>query len=130
MRRNCNLELQLLPSSFSSDAAAASSIISGHPMGSNCDHDQSGEQQMTIFYNGRVCVCDVTEIQARAIIWMASREVDKERRASSTPATPSSAHLPPPTPPAAPATLSMKRSLQRFLQKRNYRIQAAAPYHH
>ncbi|GAB2228701.1 hypothetical protein Droror1_Dr00022824 [Drosera rotundifolia] len=98
-------------------------------------------QQMTIFYDGSVSVCNVTELQARTIIGLAARGAE-ERRTSSSPIAPlpstsapvqifplvslPAAPAPPDTPPGA--ALSMKRSLQLFLQKRNNRAQAAAPY--
>ncbi|XP_065877207.1 protein TIFY 5A-like [Euphorbia lathyris] len=70
-------------------------------------------QQITIFYNGNVCVSDVTELQAKAILLLATREKITSSRGSSS----------------NPNGLSMKRSLQRFLQKRNHRIQSTFPYH-
>ncbi|KAL9265987.1 TIFY 5A-like protein [Drosera capensis] len=97
-------------------------------------------QQMTIFYEGSVSVCDVTELQARAIIGLAAKGAE-ERRTSSSPTTPLPSTSAPvqvfplvslpvaPAPPDMPpgVALSMKRSLQLFLQKRNNRPQAAAP---
>ncbi|OAY74570.1 Protein TIFY 5A [Ananas comosus] len=45
---------------------------------------QQAETKITIFYDGQICVCDVTEIQARAIISMARKEMEeKENRNSS-----------------------------------------------
>ncbi|CAN6571351.1 unnamed protein product [Malus baccata var. baccata] len=38
------------------------------------------EEQITIFYNGQVFVCDVTELQARAIILLAAREMEGRDR--------------------------------------------------
>ncbi|KAK9936793.1 hypothetical protein M0R45_013617 [Rubus argutus] len=82
---NCSLELRLPSSS----------------------HYQSSQdlqrQQLTIFYNGVMCVCDVTELQARAIL-------------CSSPVA------------AAAAGVSIKKSLQRFLQKRKHRRRATHPY--
>ncbi|WOK91726.1 protein TIFY 5A-like [Canna indica] len=79
------------------------------------------QQIMTIFYNGRVCAFEATEIQARAIISMAKKEMDdmiteKNRKQESMPQI------------LNPTGLSMKRSLQRFLQKRKARITDVAPY--
>ncbi|XP_068334438.1 protein TIFY 5A-like [Pyrus communis] len=86
-----------------------------------------GEPQITIFYNGQVFVCDVTELQARAIILLATREM----RGGGTSSRWSSAVL------LAlrsqiygPPGVSMKRSLRRFLQKRKQRSQAASPYNY
>ncbi|KAK1681673.1 hypothetical protein QYE76_042521 [Lolium multiflorum] len=127
---------------------------------------------MTIFYNGRVCAVDVTELQARTIITMANHQILTEQRqridsdrhlqdssSSSTSTNSAAAHCrgrqdtkPPPAPQrsapllapppgltgavaapvisqAAAAGLSMKRSLQQFLQKRKTRIATAgSPY--
>ncbi|XP_073005285.1 protein TIFY 5A-like [Typha latifolia] len=93
------------------------------------------EKQITIFYNGQICVCDVTEIQARAIISMAKREMeDKENENNKH----SFQQLQFPyklqhrglNPELLNQQLSMKRSLQRFLQKRKTRIAAVSPYNH
>ncbi|KAL6880211.1 hypothetical protein ACP4OV_011776 [Aristida adscensionis] len=130
--------------------------------------EEAARRSMTIFYNGRVCTADVTEIQARAIISMASQELlggdrhrprgddDRRRQQDNSDSGSSSSgggHLRPPAAAASPAGtprqqqgglavaaaapaighaastgLSMKRSLQRFLQKRKARVgDAAAP---
>ncbi|XP_044496700.1 uncharacterized protein LOC123219053 isoform X2 [Mangifera indica] len=86
MKRNCNLELCLLPSS-SSSSAAASEPEYGHPHhlqnmdqeSSSSQHSSQPSQQLTMFYNGRVCVCDVTEFQARNILLLASREMEESK---------------------------------------------------
>ncbi|XP_057948988.1 protein TIFY 5A-like [Malania oleifera] len=149
MRRNRNLELRLQPSSSSSSSAFSTlpsaapdsshhhrhhnpeyMVESGNSSGSSSQ--QSNQQQMTIFYNGRICVCDVTELQARAIILLARQEME-ERMISRKPTTaqalePMSPSLQPQL--HSPTGLSMKRSLQRFLQTRRHRVQATAPHHH
>ncbi|KAJ8761923.1 hypothetical protein K2173_006525 [Erythroxylum novogranatense] len=115
---SCNLELRLVS-----------------PVGCDDDHrkqehsDESSpqeqqQQQLTIFYNGSVCVSDVTELQARSILMLASRDMEDKVRISSVPTTPS----PTISSPLHTPGLSMKRSLQRFLQKRNDRIQSTSPY--
>ncbi|CAL9090093.1 unnamed protein product [Musa textilis] len=94
-------------------------------------------QQITLLYDGRICVCDVTEIQARAIIAMAKREMDGHmKKKTQAHRQPIESSLPP-SPPPRPVErllinpeLSMKRSLQRFLQKRKSREHALSPYGH
>ncbi|XP_047309291.1 protein TIFY 5B-like [Impatiens glandulifera] len=126
MNPNCNLDLCLL---------SPSSSYSSPP-------DQ--KQKLTIFYNGNINVCDVTDLQAREIITVARREADRIRfmRASLDHHEMASPSLPPPfiRPAPAPAPicsdnnsnnnngLSMHRSLHRFLQMRKNRIQSASPY--
>ncbi|KAK2965287.1 hypothetical protein RJ640_004156 [Escallonia rubra] len=72
-------------------------------------------------------MCDATELQARAIILLASQETE-EKSKSPTGSEPSSPLIQSPL--YSPTGLSMKRSLQRFLQKRKHRAQATSPYHH
>lgn len=135
---NCNLELRLFPTSDEDHS---------HPQTESYSNDQEPPQQqqqkpqkLTIFYNGTVCVCDATELQAKAILMLASREMEdnKIRKFSSGPSSSSSSSgkpvspirtSPPPVYSSKNNTaLSMKRSLQRFLQKRNNRMQATYPY--
>ncbi|KAL5577253.1 hypothetical protein UlMin_018952 [Ulmus minor] len=138
MRRNCNLELRLLPSS----GYFPSSSSSDHNQTETEESNESPKQNqpITIFYNGRICVCDVTDFQAKAILILASKELDQEKglKTPTTPATPATPAAVPwspsvksPLPVYSPAAgLSMKKSLQRFLQKRKIRAQATSPYHH
>ncbi|XP_059275716.1 protein TIFY 5A-like [Lycium ferocissimum] len=111
MRKKCNLELRLVPPA----------CVTMRDKGST---DQEKQQQLTIFYDGKVVVSDATELQARAIIHLASREAKGNIK------TPSS-HSETPSPLLqSPTGLSMKRSLQKFLQKRKNRAEAISPYHH
>lgn len=93
---------------------------------------------MTIFYNGRVCVSDVTELQAKVILEMAKKQslLDEEQGGNGAKESNfvTSAAVAEAAAPAVPATQlmnsgqSMKRSLQRFLQKRKARIADSSPY--
>ncbi|CAK7350192.1 unnamed protein product [Dovyalis caffra] len=114
MRRNCDLELRLVPFSDSD-----------HHRQPIMEESTDSPQQLTIFYNGTVCVCDVTELQARAILTLAGREMEDKSR-SPEGSQPTSPTLPSQL--CSRTGLSMKRSLQRFLQKRKHRIQATSPY--
>ncbi|CAL9772307.1 unnamed protein product [Musa acuminata subsp. burmannicoides] len=111
--------------------------------GSSRSEYQQQQQQLTICYNGRICVCDVTEIEAEAIIAMARQETDDQTRKKGQEQQPkessttSSSSSPPPLPPPRflkhlhiDPELSRKRSLQRFLQKRKSRMNAVSPYCH
>ncbi|KAL2494470.1 Protein TIFY 5A [Forsythia ovata] len=113
MKRNCNLELRLVTPSvlFHADRHY-------HPMSNmvNESPNENQNQQLTIFYNGNVAVCNVTEFQARLMILLARREME-ERSPGSDPCSPLQLQSPVHSPPR----LCMKRSLQRFLQKRKTR---------
>ncbi|XP_022955169.1 protein TIFY 5A-like [Cucurbita moschata] len=120
MEKNCNLELCL------SSSMASSNHDSGdlrrhqpplHPF-SDDESSKNSQQQMTIFYNGRVCVADFTEHQARAIIMLATRRSTSRQHRSELCKRED----------GSDSGLSMKRSLQRFLHKRKNRIQSASPY--
>ncbi|OAY29166.1 protein TIFY 5A [Manihot esculenta] len=131
MRRNCNLELRLFPFS---DPDYHPPILEKE---SKNEQSPQQNQQLTIFYNGTVCACDVTELQARAILFLASREMEeKQRTPTPTPTpTPSGSEVASPNLPSQlcspiAAGLSMKRSIQRFLQKRKHRVQENSPYNH
>ncbi|KAL0442507.1 UNVERIFIED_CONTAM: protein TIFY 5A [Sesamum latifolium] len=138
MKRNCNLELRLVtPSVFyhsnhynNAQYHSMSDMMSGSP---------DEKQQLTIFYNGRVATCDVTELQARSIISLARREMEDQKSKSSwsgsEPSSPvlinSPIHNNSRTSGSGSGSgsgLSMKRSLQSFLQKRKSRVQAISPY--
>ncbi|KAF9588840.1 hypothetical protein IFM89_017676 [Coptis chinensis] len=124
MRRNCNLDLCLVP-------PAAALSTSGGDAGRDSMNKEIREkqhQQLTIFYNGRINVLDVTEFQARAIIYHARRETDEKLR------SPHDSHSEPASPYLqsqlhSPNGVLMKKSLQSFLQKRKNRIKSTnSPY--
>ncbi|CAL9201819.1 unnamed protein product [Musa hybrid cultivar] len=83
------------------------------------------QQQITIFYDGRICTCQVTEMEARNIISMAEREMDDQMRKKNE----QSSLLSPQQKPDS-AELSMIRSLHQFLQNRKSRLSALPPYNH
>ncbi|KAL0698671.1 hypothetical protein Bca4012_054793 [Brassica carinata] len=126
MEKNCDLELRLFPTS-SYDTDSDTSVVESRSSGNSLPKKEES-QRITIFYNGKMCVSsDVTHLQAKSIISIASREM--EERSSSNGSDPQNRltrlhHQQLPNPKA-----SMKRSLQSFLQKRRIRIQAISPYH-
>ena len=130
MRRNCNLELCLFPPYNNS------SNHQNHPMVEEEDSNESTpmqnqQQPLTIFYDGKMCVTDVTELQAKSILMLANRMKVLEKVTTpigSEPSTPTIVQSPHQLYSPGPC-LSMKRSLQRFLQKRKNRVQEASPYH-
>ncbi|KAK9055976.1 hypothetical protein SSX86_027063 [Deinandra increscens subsp. villosa] len=118
MRRNCHLELRVVP------PPPPPFIFSDHNRRQEDPSDEIKDRQnqkLTIFYDGRVSVCDVTELQARAIIRIASEEMEEKWRGISEPCSPLMI--------CSQGGVSMKKSLQRFLQKRKHRIQSTSPYH-
>ncbi|WVY91066.1 hypothetical protein V8G54_036580 [Vigna mungo] len=97
MKRNCYLDLRL-HSSSSHTSMQATSTLSFHI------------KLAAILHNQRHCIFDTTELQARAIIWLASREMVKTRSLRSEALL---VHISP--------HLSIKKSLQNFLQRRKKR---------
>ncbi|GMN43232.1 hypothetical protein TIFTF001_012442 [Ficus carica] len=128
MRRNCNLELRLLPAYLSPSDTNSDDRRTEKTTNESPETREDHPQPLTIFYNGQICVCDVTEFQARAIIWLASRE--KEERVKTPTAGSGQCSPSVQSSPYSPtAALSMKKSLQRFLQTRKHRAQAMSPYY-
>ncbi|KAH7837604.1 hypothetical protein Vadar_015733 [Vaccinium darrowii] len=123
MKRNCNLELRLVP-----PCVALRFPESDDNHRHREEEEREEHQPLTIFYNGRVCVCDVTDVQARAIMMLASQEMEERVKTLLGSDQPPSPFLQSPACNSPTAGLSMKRSLQRFLQKRRSRIQSTSPY--
>ncbi|KAG0487146.1 hypothetical protein HPP92_009241 [Vanilla planifolia] len=73
-------------------------------------------QMITIFYSGNVCFSRVTEIQAKEIICMAEMMRSSSTSGGTPEATLQQLNC---------GVLSMKRSLQLFLQKRKNRVASA-----
>ncbi|KAI3989995.1 hypothetical protein MKX01_003698 [Papaver californicum] len=132
IRRNFNLELCLVPPS--SSAIDTYSHHDHHQQHNNSMTEGSDEspQHLTIFFDVKVSVCDVTELQAREILSLARREMNERMASNSSCSTPCSS-----VPSSvlqsqvqiSPNGICMQRSLQRFLQKRKNRIQATSPYY-
>lgn len=129
MRRECNLELCLLPAGFDA-RPPPSPVVASDSVESRNEEVTRNSQQLTIFYNGRICVCDVTELQARAIIQVAKREIDEKLKIHNAEEIDERLriHKAGAVSPSQPTAFSMKKSLQHFLQKRKSRIQATSPY--
>nr|QZL14045.1 jasmonate ZIM-domain protein 6 [Mentha canadensis] len=120
MKRNCNLELRLVTPSVSFHFANQSHSM----LRKTEDEKPEKTQQLTIFYNGKIASCDATELQARAIISVARREAE-EKKAPGTPCSAAAMNSPVYS---AASGMSMKRSLQRFLEKRKSRALSISPY--
>ncbi|KAI4343083.1 hypothetical protein MLD38_027626 [Melastoma candidum] len=124
---DCNLDLQLHPSSSSSSSldATSTSSIRQHQLDDHLNHQHQlhlekmpgGELPLTIFYAGEIYVVNVDQQRARSIMGMAAKGTGREDWKLSTPYS------------SNPMTnLSMKRSLQRFLERRKHRIRSMNPY--
>ncbi|CAL9060395.1 unnamed protein product [Musa banksii] len=133
MEISCDLDLRLRLSSSGSDVCPTDSGT----VGSNGlveflgKSKESQQQQITLFYNGRICVCNLTDTKARAIISMAKRQMDEQQAKGSSflpRDPPPSPHPHPPEQLLINPGLAMKRSLQLFLQKRKSRLHSLSPY--
>ncbi|KAK4781372.1 hypothetical protein SAY86_015474 [Trapa natans] len=93
------------------------------------DHGKQQQQQpLTIFYNGKVCFSNVTDLQARTILYHARREMELESARSPQGSGPAPSSWQSYQAYSPNNTGSMKRSLQRFLQKRKNRTHSMSPY--
>ncbi|KAK7371793.1 hypothetical protein VNO80_05158 [Phaseolus coccineus] len=110
MKRNCYLHLPL-HSSSSHPSMQATSTLSFQYFPSYLNGTFNIHNKLAaILHNERHCIFDTTELQARAIIWLASREMVER---SSLRSEALLVHISP--------HLSIKKSLQNFLQRRNKR---------
>ncbi|OWM66998.1 protein TIFY 5A-like [Punica granatum] len=124
MERNRTLDLSLFTSNTSPSSGRCYQNLSRD------DPWHVYQQQITIFHNGRACSFDLTELQARAILLLASRGM------GGTTTTNKTRHLEAATVPLKEgsrlygplAGLSMKKSLQSFLHERKRRAKASSPY--
>ncbi|XP_009790070.1 protein TIFY 5A [Nicotiana tabacum] len=116
MKHRIGLQLfPLLSSSSSSELRSSNHSVA-------CS---STRKQITIFYNALDGECDTSELQALAILCHARGEMEEKYNTSASnlkaPSLQFQLH--------SPYGLSLRKSLQRFLQKRKERrIQAANPY--
>ncbi|KAG5053547.1 hypothetical protein AAZX31_02G291900 [Glycine max] len=94
MKRNCYLDLRLQSSS-------------PHPYRSMNRTLNIHNKLVAILHNGRQCIFDTAELQARVIIWLASREMEGSTGLHSETLL---IHV--------SRGLSIKKSLQNFLQRR------------
>nr|GMC84974.1 protein TIFY 5A-like [Ipomoea batatas] len=82
-------------------------------------------KRITILYNSKTGFSDdASELQILGILWLARREVEEKdniKRSNLRLSSPHHYH----SPPTPAAGSSLKKSLQRFLQKRRDRIRAA-----
>ncbi|XP_021724628.1 protein TIFY 5A-like [Chenopodium quinoa] len=108
------------------------SLLHSPAFSSNSWHDfnmkEDEKDQQMIFYNGRVCVLDATELQARAILWSATHDVERMVKTMSGIGANMATFFLKLQLHGLPGC-SIKRSLRLFLQqKRKIRSQANTPY--
>ncbi|XP_022984285.1 uncharacterized protein LOC111482635 [Cucurbita maxima] len=132
MGREFSLELGLWPSSSVSETNFQFSAI---PSMMAMPFTLNQQQQIMVFYNGTLSLCDFTELQARAILWVASRERSSNSRWTN-PEWLSLLQMPKSGSGNGNgngngnAGFPIKKSLQRFLQRRKARrIRSMSPYH-
>ncbi|KAF8108904.1 hypothetical protein N665_0104s0215 [Sinapis alba] len=118
MESNCDLELRLLPPPYDSSS-------------SKTPQPKKESQNLTIFYNGHICVSsDLTHLQVKDILSLASKDMEERSLSLKSSEGPDPSIIPNNLTRVHHQKASMKRSLRSFLQKRNVRIQASCPYHH
>lgn len=124
MGREFSLELGLWPSSSASEPTFQFSAIPMMTLPFTLSH----QQQIMVFYNGTLSFCDLTELQARAILWVGSRERSSNGRWRNPEWL--SLQMPKCGNGNGNGGFSIKKSLQRFLQRRKTRrIRSMSPYH-
>ncbi|RDY02177.1 Protein TIFY 5A, partial [Mucuna pruriens] len=117
MKRNCYLDLRLHSSSSNSTSHRSMQAIS--TLSSQYLHFCRNEtlnihnKLVAILHNGRHCMFDTAELQARVIIWLASREMEESTGLHSRALL---IHV--------SRGLSIKKSLHNFLQRRKKRSQS------
>ncbi|KAG6577084.1 Protein TIFY 5A, partial [Cucurbita argyrosperma subsp. argyrosperma] len=127
MGREFSLELGLWPSSSVSEPNFQFSAI---PSMMAMPFTLNQQQQIMVFYNGTLSLCDFTELQARAILWVASRERRSNNSRWTDPEWLSLLQMPKSGNGNGNASFPIKKSLQRFLQRRKARrIRSMSPYH-
>ncbi|KAK9924263.1 hypothetical protein M0R45_032643 [Rubus argutus] len=120
-RSSDDLDLGLSPTTTDS---LPEMIYQKAPMG---DLTMASQEQITIFYDGRVYVFDIIELQVRSIILFATREMEGGMTSRSSKEAISFALQ---SQMLGPPCGSTKKSLQTFLQNRRKRSQEATPYNH
>ncbi|TYK16421.1 protein TIFY 5A-like [Cucumis melo var. makuwa] len=125
MGREFSLELGLWPSA--SEPTFQFSAIPMMALPFTLNHHQQ-QQQIMVFYNGALSLCDFTELQARAILWIGSQERSRNVRCRNPEWL--NMQMLKSGNGNGNAGFSIKKSLQRFLQRRKMRrIRTMSPYH-
>ncbi|ESW17961.1 hypothetical protein PHAVU_006G001900 [Phaseolus vulgaris] len=117
MKRNCYLDLHFRPSSASS---------SHHSMNELMNMNMNKKVVAIPHAAAARHMLDVTELQARVIIWLASQEMDGSSRGGGSVTSLSMQSQP--LLMHAPQGFSIKTSLRNFLHKRKKRSQKSHPH--
>ncbi|XP_047150244.1 uncharacterized protein LOC124822289 [Vigna umbellata] len=110
MKRNCYLDLRFRPSSASSPHHSMNELLNMNKKVLAIPHGGGGRHML-----------EVTELQARVIIWLASQEMDGSSRGAASAMSLSLQSQP--LLMHAPQGFSIKTSLRNFLHKRKKRSQ-------